>query len=1019
MPSPSSLSPKLKFPDPMSVPDPMPVQTETAATKALARILHGPQKAWNSNVLFLDYRNSATFKDLWLNGLESATPTINAQQFEWTDGSKQILIIGNDPPDGAFNEASASLKGINFRDHFTATSWLAAWKVKFTPSEEESKNGKQEAMVRIAVIDPREAALGHGAARALQTILGARDSCYHALVPGASVLNAPSLDGICQWLQDSKEDNRLTAGHLCDLLRTTIWNELISNREQHHALSNVVGPMILCSKPENTELCPETLLRKLLSACGFVQWPKRNATALQKHAGENQASISSDTSKQSPQPETRSIASANAQDNERGEGLQLLLVDDQFEQGWLDWVKEILPYAQTEAMTDPIEVVHALENSIKGAGGSSKKDARFSLALPKLEEAVKPVLLLDLRLFSGNTKAELQFYKEKLLPLVRHFTDMPDLAWPGFSSTNPIFRSASEQVADGTLKVGTAVHREALTWLPRVIALADMSLPILLFSSTGRRDLIEPLKPFSNIITIFEKPRLADLRTEIPFLAQTGDAESEIAAEDANATGTSREHENLQAKGQNANEGASQDPRGDAAGSLREAVKAARRWLECRAIAQRINTTLDPLHEARKAFADCTHFEIYHDESGEVEKEGFKVVSLLAGFKSLGAADSYDRVFPVKFYGPQCEPKLAPQSAFDRFWEAEARRWGEDVWPRTKDCAPPLLLSACARGIEASNAGGPDALFDPAGLDNINRDLLELLWESLLADVISSLIQERSKDNITINLYGATRQRPLRLKSASAKEAVQEANSILISLREHWGIDAFVGSFIKDANEAEVCKGESDTELKLNWGCENSPGPFKFCWPSLQDGSFSKLASEVLFGRRQSVGFAGVSKGIRLARGITLRYGSHVSGKPKGARHLHYLADCLARCVFVDSETSTITVVPGVEPFTPSNKINTATLGTLRLRDHLLTILNANRLLDIGGCDAEALVCVECLPHDPPPDLAYLALIERLGKRLEVLRGQDLVRMLGILDTLPDWLSGDRSQVPDRLTRLP
>src|ERR1035441_4485362 len=81
MPSPSSLIPKLKFPDSMSVPDPMPVQTETAATKALARILHGPQKAWNSNVLFLDYRNSATFKDLWLNGLESATPTINAQQF--------------------------------------------------------------------------------------------------------------------------------------------------------------------------------------------------------------------------------------------------------------------------------------------------------------------------------------------------------------------------------------------------------------------------------------------------------------------------------------------------------------------------------------------------------------------------------------------------------------------------------------------------------------------------------------------------------------------------------------------------------------------------------------------------------------------------------------------------------------------------------------------------------------------------------------------------------------------------
>ncbi len=36
----------------------------------------------------------------------------------------------------------------------------------------------------------------------------------------------------------------------------------------------------------------------------------------------------------------------------------------------------------------------------------------------------------------------------------------------------------------------------------------DLSLPIVLFSSTHRREIIEGLKAYGNIITIFEKPRL-------------------------------------------------------------------------------------------------------------------------------------------------------------------------------------------------------------------------------------------------------------------------------------------------------------------------------------------------------------------------------------------------------------------------------------------------------------------------------------------------------------------------------
>ena len=238
----------------------MPTQLETAPAKALDGILHGPSPAKNSDVILLDYRHQQTFADLWLEGLKSANPTISGQPLDWSDATKQILLIGNDPPDGVFDTKLAGLVGINFRSHFTATSWLAAWKVKFSPSDKEKNEKKAvEANTRIAVIDPRPDGMAQGAVRALQTILGARDVSGHSLVPGATVLNAPGLANICEWLHDSKRDTRTVAKDtpdLRDLLKSTIWNQLTSDREQHHALSNVLGAFLLSIQVGRGEMHP-------------------------------------------------------------------------------------------------------------------------------------------------------------------------------------------------------------------------------------------------------------------------------------------------------------------------------------------------------------------------------------------------------------------------------------------------------------------------------------------------------------------------------------------------------------------------------------------------------------------------------------------------------------------------------------------------------------------------------------------------------------------------------------------
>ena len=446
--------------------------------QALDLILHGPkdpnnpsQVRSNPDIVLLDYRSVFTFSSLWLHSLESGKVKIDGQEVDLTDSTKQFLLIGNDPPEGIFNTSLPGLTGINFRSHFTATSWLAASKVKFSPTTEGENKGAKESLERIAVIDPCPPGQADGVARPLQAILSARDAARHPLVPGATVLNAPSLAAICKWLKPDSADTRAVAKvtpHLRELLRSTIWNELTSKSEDHHALSNVLGPMILSGDKINPKCWEETvgdgeeqkqkrsanaanrckhILRQLLSACGLVSWEDKKA--------EDQESKPSET----------------------GEDLQILLLDDQAKQGWEDWVKECLPGAKDalQVAVDPTTLVNAITKALTDDNGDLiHKDARFRLKLPGLENATHPVLLLDLRLFSGKDQAEREFLKNNLLPLVNHFTDQPNLAWTGFSTKDKkrdkAFRNAKAKVLRGRLKPDTDAHHEVLTWLPRDVA---------------------------------------------------------------------------------------------------------------------------------------------------------------------------------------------------------------------------------------------------------------------------------------------------------------------------------------------------------------------------------------------------------------------------------------------------------------------------------------------------------------------------------------------------------------------
>lgn len=944
---------------------------QTAPHAALGLILHGPTQTANQEIILLDYRDKKVFKALWLDGFKSGKARIerfgNEEEINLTDSTKQFLLIGNDPPDGIFDTSLAGLTGINFRSHFTATSWLAAWKVKFP-----------EARTSIAVIDPRPIGQADGVARSLQAILSSRDTTGHSLVPGAMVLNTPRLEAICQWFKSALADTRTVARdtpHLRELLKSTIWNELTSKSEDHHALSNVMGPMILSGdkidpkcwedpvgdgeeqkqkRSANAANRCKHILRQLLSACGLVSWEDKKA--------EDQESKPSET----------------------GKDLQILLLDDQAKQGWEDWVKECLPGAKDamQVAVDPTTLVDAITKALTDDKGNLvHKDARFRLKLPGLENATQSILLLDLRLFSGKDEDERKFLKNQLLPLVNHFTGKPDLAWPGFLGSSSLFQRAKALIEAGALKPDTDEHHEVLTWLPRVVALADMSLPIILFSSTGRRDLVEPFKPYGNIITTFEKPRLNDFRA-------SGDSGSGV--------------------------------RSTCVASLRGAVDRARRWLKGREAINRIqNTKLDALNAARAAFEGKKHFEIYHDESGQAEMEHFRVTSLLAGFETDSAARTYSSALAIKFHGINCADKdvldeKGDKPTPDKYPKVAACRWNKEFWPKVKNDFPPCLAAVAVRSTDTQRSGRPDSIFDPEGLDTINWDLISLQWECLLVDVLPALFRNRAEElnQISIRIFGATRFRPVMLAANNADNAIREANSFLNALQDQWGIDLlqiFKDCSVKDGDafvsEFDACQNKLIRSSRYR----GTRTQFKLLWRSLKEDSFWKLVSEILFSRRESPHFVQISSALRSTLGITLMYGSGMTLDPRG-RNLHYFADVVSGLAVTDAGKKEVSFT--VEPFK-----ETQSKALVSYRDRVLLILNANRMLDLRDCESEALACFETLDHNHPQDLACLALAERLGERLPVLSGESLGHLVALLETPSSWLSKNRLTTPQRINK--
>jgi len=433
---------------------------------ALSFILEGTR-----GLRIFDYGDENVFRDLWLNALESDHPSINGENSEMSAPEQQILIIGNDPPSDAFAHLPESLRGINFCSHFTATSWLAAWKVKFP-----------KAKAAIAVIDHRETDLATGTACGLQTILGARNPSAQAIIPRATVQNAPSLTSICQWLHDSAKDtSRETAPHHRELLKTTIWNALTSDRERHHAISNVLGASLLAEEVGGKTSVPvQPFLRALVEACGIRA----------KSPGGQESWMPAQLQYKLP-------AAA--------------LIDDMSDL-WSDFVQGALGRSvplrtcekgkfADEMKELPTRLTKALEDETRRT-----LDTSDLFPTPAGETATADfVLFLDLRLhLDDKFRAALSKVGWLLLQSERN------LSW--LEKGRERLESDLRRFADTTQPARPENPNDPEeTLLPRLLSLIDPTLPIVIFSSTHSTDLSDPFRDYGNIITTFRKPVLSGL----------------------------------------------------------------------------------------------------------------------------------------------------------------------------------------------------------------------------------------------------------------------------------------------------------------------------------------------------------------------------------------------------------------------------------------------------------------------------------------------------------------------------
>lgn len=457
----------------------------------------------NTGVHVLAYGDKHIFADLWGAGLESPTSKIDGQYIDWDDEKEVVLIVGEEPPCLIVGEGASCLSGINFHDHLTATSWAAAWRLKFP-----------DAKARVVVVVSDLEGAGGLIARSLVTLFGARDANHSPLVPGVSLLRSPSLEVLCRTLGDGNGEVAKPAPTVQAMLRATLWDGLTSDREGHHAVSNILGALLLGSQFGRRQThpgdpWPQDYLLSLVQACDV------GATTNRMIVDDKQGF----PCWASPQMQGAIGAAVLIDDMADIWGFFLrgalgFVGDANFQQSFVS--------SSRGKFADEISGLPDRLKAFLGSGGLFLSADVIISGNHSVKEDF--ALFLDLRLFpkghsvsSAGSVLQGTFLKQLAefgLALLDSVRKLPWLGEDGKIS----LRKEMEHLAAATSPDHSTSLEPVLppeeTLLPRLLSLLDPTLPIIIFSSTHCTDLIGPFRDYGNIITKFRKPILTSMNRD-------------------------------------------------------------------------------------------------------------------------------------------------------------------------------------------------------------------------------------------------------------------------------------------------------------------------------------------------------------------------------------------------------------------------------------------------------------------------------------------------------------------------
>jgi len=297
---------------------------------------------------------------------------------------------------------------------------------------------------------------------------------------------------------------------------------LADSREGHHYLNNSLGPIALAVTADDG-------VRNAVIACTgadvLVRGAMLRAMKWVMDAGQ-EGTVSTRAS-----IDWSEIYASARYGVERE--LRILLLDDQAGEGWIPILSDALglavivenetPQRRAEFVrmaargasdgvpaislwvaTDVNSLVASVENRpfpSKGVPAS----LRFTQADANDEASFDELLLLDLRLFSSSPTRSASLTRDEVDPELEFFRKVrKSLAASGDRDLLELPESRGHDVR----------YLVALTWFARLIARIDYTYPVILWSSTGQRRIVDSLKGYPSVYTRLEKPRFGSYGIE-------------------------------------------------------------------------------------------------------------------------------------------------------------------------------------------------------------------------------------------------------------------------------------------------------------------------------------------------------------------------------------------------------------------------------------------------------------------------------------------------------------------------